>query len=386
MSLPTPTGSPADHSPVATVELFFDLVFVFALSQLTAHLVEDLSWRGVAETLVISLSVFTVWSFTTYESTTTLGDGRRTGRGVILATMALGLVMNSAIPSAFAEHPWAFVVPLVVIQVGRSLATGLLEADQHLSGHRLNMAVWACGTGALWIAGAVAEPEPRLWWWVAAVGLDVLGAIIRHPLPGRITGKGFVGSFDVPHQVERCQLFLIICLGEAVLTTGAGLIPHPQEPLHVLVALLSMGVIVSIWFLFFGIDSPDPEASSRHNDLSLGQLATEGQQVLVLGLVGFAVGNEIVSHHPAEGIQGWTAAVMFGGVIICTLAFWGYLGALTHRWGAWPSLLVGSAALAVAGVVAWLTDLPGWACLAVLLALMVGVCLAFARDARRATV
>lgn len=385
MTVPSAVRPTAEHHPVSTLELFFDLVFVFALSQLSAHLVEDLSARGLVETVVMSLTVFIVWSYTTYESTMSLVGDPRLGRWVILGAMALGLVMNASIPSAFGENPWSFIVPMILIQVGRSLATRRLDPVPELASHRINMAAWALGSGALWVMGAAADPETRLWWWVAAAAVDVVGTLTNHPVPGRGSGAGITVGFDVAHQVERCQLFLIICLGEAVLTTGSGLIPHPQDPGQIVVALLSMGVIVSVWFLFFGIRNQRAEDAleERQNDLRVGEIATQGQQILVLGLVGFAVGNEVVSHEPGHAVEGWPVAVMFGGIVVCTLAFWTYLGAVTGRWAAWPSLLVGAGALTLAAVAAWFLELPGWSCLAILLVLMAGTCLAYARDARR---
>src|SRR6187401_2861523 len=104
---------------VTPLELFFDLVFVFAVSQLSHHLVEHLSWRSAAETLVMLRAVFAVW-FTTSWSATIIPAHQARTRWMMLAVMLLGLFMNASVTRAFTTSGWAFVVPLLLIQLGRT--------------------------------------------------------------------------------------------------------------------------------------------------------------------------------------------------------------------------------------------------------------------------
>jgi low temperature requirement protein LtrA len=90
----------SEKEEVSPLELFFDLVFVFALSQLSHHLLDHLTWRGATETLVLLVAVFTVWSYTSFEATL-LQVSRGQTRWVMLAVMLLGLFMNSSISRAW---------------------------------------------------------------------------------------------------------------------------------------------------------------------------------------------------------------------------------------------------------------------------------------------
>ncbi|WP_317763013.1 low temperature requirement protein A [Rhodococcus opacus] len=114
------------HREVSPLELFFDLVFVLAIGQLTHHLVDHLTWGGAAETLVALVAVCGVWVFTTFE--VTLLDIERTGTRVVMITvMGLGLFMNAGIGHAFDDSPWLFVVPMLLALNGPAIyaaATG----------------------------------------------------------------------------------------------------------------------------------------------------------------------------------------------------------------------------------------------------------------------
>ncbi|CAL9348389.1 low temperature requirement protein A [Streptomyces albus] len=99
---------------ISPLELFFDLVFVFAVGQLAAHLHEELSWRGAAETAVMLVAVMSTWALTSFDATFLDIERLRT-RQLVLVVMALGLFMNAQIPHAFDDRPWAFAVPLVAI-------------------------------------------------------------------------------------------------------------------------------------------------------------------------------------------------------------------------------------------------------------------------------
>ena len=77
--------------------------------------------------------------------------------------------------------------------------------------------------GPLWIVGAISDAESRLLWWPGAAAIDLAGTWLAHPLPGRMLRSEHV-EFDANHMIERCRLFLIIALGESVLS------PAPPSP------------------------------------------------------------------------------------------------------------------------------------------------------------
>lgn len=111
-----------ERDAVSPLELFFDVVFVFAVSQLSHHLLDHFTWRGAAESLVLLVAVFGVWSGTSFEARL-LNVGRSQTQGMLLAVVLVGLFMNTAIAHAFETGTGglAFVVPLLLIQAGRSI-------------------------------------------------------------------------------------------------------------------------------------------------------------------------------------------------------------------------------------------------------------------------
>ena len=382
--------APGEEQDVTKLELFFDLIYVFAISQLSEHLLENLTWRGALETLVMSLTVFGVWATTTYESTMVLAR-RRTARYLLLGVMVLGLIMNASITRAFEHSPWMFAAPLLAIQIGRPLLTRRVDILPAMRLHRINMVVWALVSAVPWVAGAVADEHSRLFWWAAAAAIDLLGMRLRHPVPGLpVPGRDEI-DFDLPHQIERCQLFLIICLGEAILTTGSAIIHGLDEPLVVVTGVASLLVIIGVWGLFFGPANEEhvlaPMASESHGDdpasnVSLAILATNGQQVLVLGMVAFAVGAEVVVAGPAGPLRPAAVAALFGGIVTCVTAFWYFLVRSTgHR--VWISLAVSDAVLIGAAAVSAIVGLPGIAVMGLLVVVTASTALGFNRETRR---
>ena len=105
---------------VTPLELLFDLVFVFAIGQLSHHLLVHPTWTGAGETLVLYLAVYAAWGYTTWAVTLVPAEGRRTRRMLQLVMLA-GLIMNAAIPRAFDDAAWVFVVAYLLIHVGLTL-------------------------------------------------------------------------------------------------------------------------------------------------------------------------------------------------------------------------------------------------------------------------
>jgi low temperature requirement protein LtrA len=206
---------------VTPLELFFDLVFAFAVSQLSQHLLTHLSWRGAAETLVMLLAVFAAWFTTSWSATLVRADQSRT-RWLMLTVMLLGLFMNASVTRAFTASGWAFAVPMLAIQLGRAVWTYVNSTGPILREHYPRTILWLIATTPLWIAGAAVNSEARLLWWALAAAIDEIGRWLAHPIPGRRLHSENV-TFDAEHMLERCRLFLIIALGETVLTTGTAI-------------------------------------------------------------------------------------------------------------------------------------------------------------------
>lgn len=318
----SPTESPdeARKVDVSPIELFFDLVYVFAIAQLSHHLLTHLSLRGGLETAVLTVAVFTVWLHTTFE-VTFFRVTRRSVQAKVLVAMGLGLFMNAGIADAFGDGGLGFAVPLVVIQLARGVQTTVSAPSLELRRHYRHMLVWLLASAPLWFIGALADHEHRLWWWLAASLVDLVGTLTAHRLPGRPDLAAQVG-FDSEHMGERLTLFLIVALGEVVLTTGGALAEAPLSLTTVAVGTATFVVIAALWGLYFGgaahihadFAQRPPRAVDRHRRM----MANEHYPLLG-ALVAIAVGCELVIAHPLDHGTWTVGLLLFGGALVYVL-------------------------------------------------------------------
>jgi low temperature requirement protein LtrA len=362
----TSPGQSVERDAVSPLELFFDLVFIFAVSQLSHHLLDQLSWRGAAETLVLLIAVFGVWSGTSFEATL-LNIGRSQAQWMLLAVMLVGLFMNAAIADAFDAGGWAFVVPLLVIQAGRSILMILAAPTRMLREHYARLLCWILATAPLWIAGAVVQAEVRLLWWAGAAVIDLAGTWLAHPVPGRALHSEHV-QFDADHMIERCRLFLLIALGESVLTSGTAIADAPRTLLTLVTGSGALATIVALWALHFAASGRlmDRYVQTTTDPVFAARRTVNGLLVSVAGLIAVAVANELVIAHPNDQTSVTLSLLLFGGPLLYLLSQTVYLWVVIGT----RSLprLAGIAALAVAGGLSQL--LPTYAALGLLTILL----------------
>jgi low temperature requirement protein LtrA len=378
MRLPGPPVQ-QDQDAVSPLELFFDLVFIFAVSQLSHHLLNPVSWRGAAETLVLLIAVFGVWSGTSFEATL-LNLGRSHAQAMLLAVMLVGLFMNAAIQDAFDTGGWAFVVPLLVIQAGRSILMILAAPTRMLREHYARLLCWILATAPLWIAGAVVQAEVRLLWWAGAGVIDLAGTWLAHPVPGRALHSENV-EFDADHMVERCRLFLLIALGESVLTSGTALADAPRTLLTLVTGTGALATIVALWALHFAASGRllDRYVQTTTDPILAARRTVNSLLVSVAGLIAVAVANELVIAHPHGQTSLTLSLLLFGGPLLYLLSQTVYLRVVVGR----RSLprLAGIAVLVLAGGVSHLLPPYGALGLVATLLLVLMVIVVRERDA-----
>jgi low temperature requirement protein LtrA len=217
------------------------------------------------------------------------------------------------------------------------------------------------------MGGAVAEPGRRLWWWGAAVVIDVAGTWLAHPWPRRRLHTENV-PFDSAHMAERLRLFLLIALGEAVLTTGTAISESPSDLLTLVAGAAAFAVVACLWALYFGGSEyiVEHHITQTTNPVWSARMAGNGAYLVVAGLVAVAVGCELVITHPhGHGTPG-LAILLFGGSFLYVAIQTWYLRITTrHRFTArW----IGCAALAAAAPLAIL--LPALASLSLLVVIL----------------
>lgn len=352
MTIPSTHTISEGEYQVTPLELFFDLVFVFAVSQLSHHLLAHLSWRGAAETLVLLLAVFVVWSYTSWTVTMIPADQPRT-TWMVLAVMLLSLFMNASVTIAFTTSGWAFIIPYLVIELVRSIWAWTIvnSADAVFRTHYFQVLLWGIVTTPLWVAGAVVNSEARLLWWSLAAGIDLIGTWLAHPIPGQPLQFENVG-FDANHMLERCRLFLIIVLGETVLRIGTAIAAAPLALMTLLTGTVALAGTIALWALNFGHSRRLTEQyrEETRNPIRIARYGIDALIVLFAGLIAVAVGNEMVIAHPNGEPSPTLSLLLIGGPILYLLGQSWYLRAVT---GESPRVrLIGSAALVLTGVVA----------------------------------
>ncbi|MCU1559434.1 low temperature requirement protein A [Mycetocola sp.] len=310
---------------VTFVELFFDLVFVFAVTQISHSLIENQNLFTLVQTVILIGAVWRVWVDTTWVTNWLDPDHRRV-RGMLFVLMLLGVLMSSAIPEAFGERALLFAVTMVAIQLGRSIFTALAfrrsRPDNYLNFVRI--AIWNLATGVLWLGGAVAPEELRLPIWLVAVVVDMAGPRLRFVVPG--LGRSEVETWNVSgaHMAERVSLFLIIVLGESILVTGRSFAEGTLGPLAILAFLAAFTSTLLMWLLYFnhGQEHGSDFISGSSKPGLIAQVAyTYIPLLLVTGILLTAVADEIVLVHPLGGNEGaalerWTAGLICGSSVV----------------------------------------------------------------------
>jgi low temperature requirement protein LtrA len=335
---------------VTPLELFFDLVYVFAISELSHHLLEHVDLRTGAETVILALAVFYAWYMTAWGANW-LEPDRLPVRGLLVGLMFASLLMSVAIADAFDDRAWLFVTGYLLLQVGRAGFLIVALRGRPLGEHFVNDLGWELGTGVLWVAGAFADGDARLVLWGLAVVLSYAGGAALHWLPLR--GRRIdVGHTEIAggHLLERFRLFFIIVLGETVLTMGTAFTGEPFELERLVALAIGFTGTVSLWWCYFqraeriGVEAVDAADDAG----ALGLLGTWTLTPIVLAVIGIAVGDELAIAHPGDDTTRGFTILAFGGPALFLLAQCVFFRAATGRVP--RSRLVGLIALAILAV------------------------------------
>ena len=308
------SGSAA-RSRVSMIELFFDLVFVFAVTQLSHTLLAHMDAGGVFRVGLMFLGMWWLWIFTTW-CTNWIDPDHPRARVLLFVLMLAGLILSSAIPEAFAERGLVFGAAFAAMQVLRTAFMVHAFGWRSARGRNfLRILVWMATSAACWIVGGLAQPESRLAWWIAAIAIEYAGPALYFRVPGM--GRSSTAEWDIdPHHIaERCALFVIIALGESLLVTGATFAGLQWRTPQVLALLSAFVGSVAMWWLYF--DTGAERASQRFvHDEDPGRVArlayTYLHLLIVGGIIVSAVADELVLMHPDHASDAGIAAILGG--------------------------------------------------------------------------
>ncbi|WIM97515.1 low temperature requirement protein A [Actinoplanes oblitus] len=319
---------------VTWAELLFDLVFVFAVTQVSHLLHDHHSWSGVGHALVVFVPIYWVWVGTTVHANTHDVDNAGDRLGVF-AMGAASLFMALAVPYAYQDRG-------VLLGAGYWAARLILAALVFRGWRNIpinTFSVAACVTGPLMLAGGLAEGDVRLGLWTAAAIIDLL-------TPRLVRRRLMSVRFEPHHLPERFGLFLIIALGESVVAIGGVAVDEPVTASSLLAVTAAYALICALWWVYFSFASD----AMRHaldiarvqTDVVRGVLAY-GHLLFLGGIIAVAVGLSEVVAHPVTHLHLDAAALLFGGTAL-------YL--VTFAWNRWRMFRVFGWGRAAAGLAA----------------------------------
>lgn len=360
---------------VTFVELFFDLVFVFAVTQVTVLTAHHLDPGGVLRSLLLFWLIWWAWT----QFTWTLNPADTTHAGVRLITLvatAFAFIMATAVPHAFEEDAVWFAVPYVVVRVlGLVLQLRLNGEgpDANPRGARTWAGLSSIGL-VLVLAGALADPSVRLALWTLTIVADVVAA--------EIAGRAQEWDLHPGHLSERHGLFVIIALGESLIVAGTAVAADERTASLTGVAILAVVVACLLWWSYFGwLKEALEHGASRADRSQMGPLARDAFSLshfpLVCGIVGYAVAIEEMVAHPEDP----AGAIVVGALGVGIALFVGF--SAVSYWRVSGTVLLGRVAVIAAMAVALVLTVPLapiWPLVVVAAALLVLALLEARRD------
>jgi low temperature requirement protein LtrA len=359
-----------------SLELFYDLVFVFAITQVSHLLLADLTWDGAAHALMVLLVVWWAWNYTTWV-TNELDPDSIVVRLLLIGIMLVTLMMAAAIPEAFGTRGLLFAGSYVVIQIGRhsfltfaTAARGTIERER--AGRIL---AWFTVAAVPWIAGGIATGSARTGLWVAALVIDYTAPLVLYWVPGRPRLASSTWDVETAHFAERFQLFMIIALGESIVVTGATTSELHLDTTRLTAFALAFVGTAALWWLYFdyvaGIAQRRLELAEDRTRLARDAY-TYLHVLMVAGVIVWAVGDEIVIDHPRDELGDAEIATVVAGPALYLLAH----VLFRLRMAGSPSWkrLAGAAGCVAVGFLG--TVVPALVLIALVVAVLVGVIVA----------
>lgn len=329
------------------VELFFDLVMVFALNRLVAFAAPSVGggdlaaqWTAIGRILLLFMPLMWLWIITSYITARFDPRAAHTQWMIVVTAFAL-LVMGVTVPHAFGGAGMTFAVAYVLAQVSRAMIFGYALGRHALARLYFRALIWFLVAGVFWIGGALTSGGTQAAWWLAAVLVELGSAWRGWPVPRLGKERATAWATAPRHLAERYQQLLLIALGETILAvgvtyaTGLGRVGGYQS-IGLLLAFLTTVLLWRIYFHKAGQLLGDAVAHAE-DPAGLGRFAASAHVVMILGIVATAIGHEIVQTHPVNHSYPTWLIMILGGPA-CYLTGRGALEravfsrASAHRW------------------------------------------------------
>jgi low temperature requirement protein LtrA len=343
---------PHQRSRVTYAELFFDLVFVFAVTQISHTLLGQFTPLGALQTTLLFLGVWWVWVYTSWV-TNWLNPELTPVRVLLFLMMLGGLVLATSIPKAFESRGLWFATAYAAMQVGRTtfLLASVPRAQPSIRMNAIRILVWLSISALFWIAGGIAEGHSRLLLWAVALGIEYISAAVRFWIPKYGASSIEDWAVEGGHMAERCAGFIIIALGESIVVTGATFADLAWTAETVSAFASAFIGSLAMWWIYFhrGAEAGSELISKSSEPGRLARLAyTYLHMPIVAGIILSAVADELVLQHPGGHSDLNTVLSAIGGPLLFLLG----TILFKHTIRGWLQLSHG-AGIAALGILAW---------------------------------
>lgn len=304
---------------VTNVELFFDLVYVFAITQLAHHLSARVSVPGALATALLLAMVWLLWVYTTWV-TNWLDPDRVPVRLLLIVLMLVSLVLSAGLPDAFTERGLWVGGAYALMQIGRSAFAVAGLHGERLRRNFQRILVWCVASGVLAILGGLAHDHIRAVLWIAAIAVDVLGGAVGFYTPGLGRSATTDWTISVDHFAERCQAFILIALGESVVVTGSSLADLTDvTAVQAGAFVVAFAGAAALWWIYFD-RSAETAAEHVAGSTDPGRLGFTAYHlvhpIMVAGIIVTAAADEHVLAAPTMHTEAPTAWLVLGGVAL----------------------------------------------------------------------
>jgi low temperature requirement protein LtrA len=309
---------PNQHSRVTYAELLFDLVFVFAVTQISHALLGRFTPLGAVQTTLLFLAVWWVWVYTSW-ITNWLNPELTPVRLLLFLLMLGGLVLSTSIPKAFESRGLWFAGAYAGMQVGRTVFLLASTPPGRARMNAVRILAWLSASAIFWIAGGLAQGHARLVLWAVALAIEYVSPAVRFWIPKY--GASAVADWVVEggHMAERCAGFIIIALGESIVVTGATFADLAWTAETVTAFVSAFIGALAMWWIYFhkGAEAGSELISRSSEPGRLARLAyTYLHMPIVAGIILSAVADDLVLTHPSDHSDTRTVVSAIGGPLL----------------------------------------------------------------------
>jgi low temperature requirement protein LtrA len=337
---------------VTNIELFFDLVYVFAITQLSHYLLGHADLRGALRTGLLLLMVWLVWSYTTWV-TNWLDPDLMPVRLLLVALMLASLALSVSLPRAFEDLGLWVGAAYAVQQIGRTVFMLIALRGHRLEANFQRILAWCVASSVLAIAGGVAHGNARVLLWLGSVCVDLLGGVVGFYTPGLGRSRTSDWTIEGGHFAERCQAFVLIALGESIVIVGATLTDKPVTAANVTAFVVGFAGSVALWWLYFD-QSAEAAAEKIAQSADPGRLGRSAYHlihpVMVAGIIVAAAADQKVLSDPGATASASSAWMILGGPALFLAGHAAFKRVVWHT-VSWPRV-TGIAVLGLLGLAA----------------------------------